>query len=241
MKVALCISGQARSVEENFENIEKNLIKPNNADVFIHTWFDEKDIGLRFCNKLKEEKGFINRTVLKSDIKEIIVSKYDPILMATQNQIEFLPIEHRSLEPNDEKNPYKNRWYIRPQFCLSMFYSIMVCNNLKSEYELRNNFTYDAVIRARFDLASNREYRMEEFDQSYMYINAHSHNHYSKQDVFAFSNSRNMNAYADTFNRINDLMNIKNIEFCPEILLGANLKLSNIKTRPLNGSYKIVR
>lgn len=241
MKVALCISGQARSVEENFKNIEKNLIKPNNADVFIHTWFDEKDVGLRFCNKQEQEKSFINKAVLKPSTKEVITSNYKPALISIQKQIEFLPIDLQALRHDDEKNPYKNRWYIRPQFCLSMFYSIMVCNDLKSTYELENNFIYDTVIRTRFDLALDKEYNMENFDQSYMHVNDHSHNHYSKQDVFAFSNSKNMNAYADTFNRVNVLMGKHNVEFCPEILLGANLALSSIETRPVGGSYEIVR
>lgn len=241
MKVALCISGQARSVKENFENIRKNLIVPNNADVFVHTWYDEKDVGLRFNGKDKEEKGFVNKAILKPDTKESIGAKYKPILMTVQNQVEFLPIEHRELRHDDEKNPYRNRWYIQPQFCLSMFFSIMECNNLKTSYELENNFIYDAVIRARFDLELNKEYSMTDFDQSYMNVNAHSHNEYSKQDVFAFSNSKNMNTYSDTFNRVDDLMSIYNVEFCPEILLGANLSLSNIETRPVGGSYKIVR
>ena len=40
MRVALCLSGQMRSFERTFDSINENLIKPNNADVFIHSWFD---------------------------------------------------------------------------------------------------------------------------------------------------------------------------------------------------------
>lgn len=34
----------------------------------------------------------------------------------------------------------------------SMFYSIYKCNQLKEEYAVKNGFTYDCVIRMRFDL-----------------------------------------------------------------------------------------
>lgn len=38
MKVALCLSGLARSVEECYPSIYKTLIQPYSTDVYIHTW-----------------------------------------------------------------------------------------------------------------------------------------------------------------------------------------------------------
>ena len=35
----------------------------------------------------------------------------------------------------------------------SMFYSIWKANELKKEYEKKNNFKYDCVIKSRFDVA----------------------------------------------------------------------------------------
>jgi hypothetical protein len=36
--VAICLSGHVRNYEHNLANINKFLVKPLNADVFIHTW-----------------------------------------------------------------------------------------------------------------------------------------------------------------------------------------------------------
>jgi hypothetical protein len=36
MKVAVCLSGQPRNANDTFGFIMNNIIKPNNADVFIH-------------------------------------------------------------------------------------------------------------------------------------------------------------------------------------------------------------
>lgn len=38
MKIALCLSGQARSFEKGFEYHKKNLLDHYDVDVFIHTW-----------------------------------------------------------------------------------------------------------------------------------------------------------------------------------------------------------
>lgn len=241
MKVALCISGQARSVEENFENIKKCLIEPNSPDVFVHTWYDEKDVGKRFSGKEKVEKDFINRAVLKKDTKDLITSLYRPKTIMTENQIQFVEDDVLDMKPSDPKNPYCNRWYIRPQFCLSMFYSIMKCNGLKTSYEKENNFMYDAVIRARFDLELDRKYDMKEYDLTAIYANSHTHNQYSRQDVFGFSNSANMDMYSDVFRHVDTMVTDHKVEFCPEILLGYRLNLTGKQIRNVGGGYKIVR
>ena len=46
MKVALCLSGQARNATAMAPLIIKNIIEPNNADVFFHTWYDEDDLNM---------------------------------------------------------------------------------------------------------------------------------------------------------------------------------------------------
>ena len=45
MKVAVCMSGQPRLLEECYGYITKNIIEPNNADVFMHGWYDEESLS----------------------------------------------------------------------------------------------------------------------------------------------------------------------------------------------------
>ena len=40
MKVALCLSGQPRAVEVGYQKLYNTVLKYNDVDVFIHTWFD---------------------------------------------------------------------------------------------------------------------------------------------------------------------------------------------------------
>ena len=38
MKIALCLSGQARSVKQGYEYVKKNLLDGNDVTVFCHVW-----------------------------------------------------------------------------------------------------------------------------------------------------------------------------------------------------------
>ena len=54
MKIALCLSGQARSYEKGYEYHKKNLLDHYDVDVFYHTWrpLDRDD---RRTQRLKDE------------------------------------------------------------------------------------------------------------------------------------------------------------------------------------------
>jgi len=41
MRIALCLSGQARSVKQGYDFVYKNLFSRNDVTVFIHTWENE--------------------------------------------------------------------------------------------------------------------------------------------------------------------------------------------------------
>ena len=45
MKIALCLSGQPRSIDAGFNALNQSILKHNNVDVFIHTWFDENNLS----------------------------------------------------------------------------------------------------------------------------------------------------------------------------------------------------
>ena len=42
MKIALCLSGQPRYLDEGFYYLYENILKKYSVDVFIHTWWDNE-------------------------------------------------------------------------------------------------------------------------------------------------------------------------------------------------------
>ena len=45
MKIALCLSGQPRVVDQGFHKIRQSILDKNDVDVFIHTWFDSENLS----------------------------------------------------------------------------------------------------------------------------------------------------------------------------------------------------
>lgn len=140
MKTAVCISGQPRFLQEGYSTIYHNLIRELDADVFIHSWYNNVD--------------------------KLILDLYKP----TSYSIEL---------PKDISNSQ------------SMFYSIYEANRLKKEYEEKNNFVYDCVIRCRFDLFILSPF--EEVDLNF--LNLYYRNNVI-HDLFAVSNSAIMDIYS---------------------------------------------
>jgi hypothetical protein len=64
LKIALCLSGQARSFEKGFEYHKKNLLDHYDVDVFIHTW---KNADINTLVGLYKPTGIITEEPLSGD------------------------------------------------------------------------------------------------------------------------------------------------------------------------------
>ncbi len=173
MKIAVCVSGQPRFFEKAFEYIDKNLLKNfETVDVFFHCW----------------------ENILDDSKKTTLLNLYNPKkFLFEKEKIHILnyPFKQSTTQPNS---------------VFSMFYSIMKSNNLKKDYEQENDFKYDWVFRLRFDFALNKSFNKNvllDLDSSYIYLNNFEQlpNPHCA-DCFAFSTSKNMNIYSETYNNI---------------------------------------
>jgi hypothetical protein len=128
MKIAICMSGQARTWRTAKDNIlsyfnirEKDV----QIDYFIHTW----DINQY---RRKEDINWIQRTNIKilPTEKDELISAFNPIDIEIE---EYKEGEHVTL------------W-------ASLLYSFMKSVWLKRKYEIENDFKYDIVVKARLDV-----------------------------------------------------------------------------------------
>lgn len=214
MKIALCLSGQPRYLDEGFYYLYENILKKYSVDVFIHTWWD---------NEMKNKKMDLpsslsyGRTYFwKEDTIDDIKSKYDPIAFTYEPQIEF--------ETFDDVN-YQ---LCRPSHVHSMFYSIQKSNKLKLEYENINNIKYDLVIRSRFDVKFNKfDLKLNEINSEY--INCSIVGIDEPNDQFAISSSQNMDMYSGVFSNLQNYRKSGFKGFVGEKLLKHHFEENNIK------------
>lgn len=155
MKVAVCLSGQPRKGLESYPYIFKNIIEPNNADVFIHMHYDSNNL---FMEKSHANNG---NCILKNGIDTELIQLYQPkkyLIEAPRNfKKSNIQLDEKRLLRSKQMNSHKS-WsdkehseYTIKQI-LSMYYSIYKSNELKEIYSNETGIIYDYVIRVRFDL-----------------------------------------------------------------------------------------
>ena len=210
MKVALCISGQPRLVKTGFLCHKKFILDRYNTDVFIHTWYDENQNKVVECGGEYE----INENIIK-EVNEL----YNPKNILIENQrTDLKEIIHNHPGPP-----------IFPQ--VSMFYSMMISNDLKKQHELENNFKYDVVIRSRFDSGLLKNIDLTIVDENKI-IGIDAIDSELLCDWLFYGNSETMDKMVDVYNHLEKLKESV-ITFCGENLLWANKEKHSINVQKL--------
>ena len=153
----------------------KNIIQPNNADVFIFSWHTN------FENQFKEN--------------------LNPKRMKLEKQIDFTIPDHLKSGNTDRVKGHMSRWY-----------GVKEVINLVWEYENENNFEYDLVVNARFDICWNRKYDLFNLNPNNFHIPIHwdkphwgwpLQNPEISDHIFA-TNSNWMKHYATLYDKIDE-------------------------------------
>lgn len=201
MKVAVLLTGHTRSWNRCKDNFFKYIINPLNPDIFFHSWNENMNTQ---NNKNEYENADLSALhPIKyeiedwNDIKDFLVKKSH-----------FFVIKH----------PYDN-----VVNTLSQHRKWFLCNELKRNHEINNNFVYDIVIRTRPDVLYN-DYLTNnlDFNRDIVYTpEEYSYNIIS--DVLSISSSKNTDIYCNIFNKEEEIYqnNIKSNrkEFNPHNVL----------------------
>ena len=202
MRVAVCLSGQPRNARESFNFIYHNIIEPNNADVFFHTYFDPEN---PYMEKIHMDRGecVLDATIVDDLVrlykpKKFLVEKpksfYNPNIKATEYRIK------RSQELNTHKNwtREEHERHVIKQM-MSMFYSIFKANELKETYACENGFAYDYCIRVRFDLIPQLPIFCELINPNALTFQSMGHPDNIVSDWINIGSNMIMNIFSSTF------------------------------------------
>lgn len=180
MKNALVISGLPRYIDQGFPSIRDALIRPNNPDIFIHTWGNPTDEQLR--NKIQ--------TLFNPNM---LIIEQPKIIHNTHMVLDRMMVSHG--------RSYQRDKFVEMQY--SMWYSILQANLLKEQNRLEHNIHYDYVIRARFDITYTIAVDVSKYDSNIVHT-AHRPDLPVEMvdDRFAFASNELMNIYCGGFNHI---------------------------------------
>lgn len=200
MKVAICLSGQPRNIKIGYKFIDKYLLQPNNdheIDVFAHCWYNPEDVGKPYTSAQQYAEGHVGVTQKDADV--YLIEKLKPKKHIIEKEINF----------KEYSKNFKSHPNAKQDVMSSIFYSIHTCNKLKTEYEVENNFSYDVVVRTRYDLAYFSPIKFSDYSSTLDKITV-LENYQKDQDlynsinlpmpdIFSFSNSHNMDIFCSVY------------------------------------------
>lgn len=131
MKIAVCLSGQPRTIEYAMPSILNFFSGEHQYDFFCHAW------NYNTYKRLKNNPKIGEQPVTWSDDEPVDVVHLTNILMK-------LSPKKYMIQGVDVLDIPRFGWD-------SLFYSMMCANYLKKEYEVENNFRYDFVVKTRYD------------------------------------------------------------------------------------------
>jgi len=201
-RVAVCISGQPRSAKETFHMIMNNIIRANNADVFIHMNYDSDH---PYIEKSHADNG---RCHLESGIDKWVIDNYKPVRYLVEKPRDFkhqvLGMSEKRMECYKKMNLHK-QWndeeikkYAFKQL-LSMYYSIYKANELKEIHMLETGIYYDYVFRLRFDITPREVIHARDYDPNFIYYLDIGQPDNLISDWLNFGSNAIMNIYASVF------------------------------------------
>lgn len=140
MKIAICLSGQPRSIEfasKSILNYFKNGTNNHTYDFFCHSW-NYNTWKLRGV----ERTTFSDNEIVDDVWLREQLNKFSPRYTVINSELDT--------NLDSSRLGWKN--LIHVPFG-SLLYSAMISNFLKRKYEYENNFKYDCVFKIRYDSA----------------------------------------------------------------------------------------
>lgn len=225
-KVAICLSGHVRNYPKNLPSINKFLVKPLNADVFIHTW---DSIG----SQILITRDVVGPTPDESDKNLPDFNEYlDNIkgvkIENNQNFLEKFSTDKNYTLYGMSLGNKRFGGQAEPKYIYSQLYSVQQSFKILEEYCVENNTEYDIIIKCRIDYCLYGGIQEKDMDniisEGCYYVpnipysnhghpicclceNDIEHEEHLEDvcDVFAYSNYQNMKKYMNVYDNLHEI------------------------------------
>lgn len=234
--VAICLSGHLRTFDRTHKALQERLIKPLDADVFIHTW---DTIG----SENSKAGSDLNTTRVSTKTRLIDINKYynpKKIKIEKFKKSFFFNMTDSIKVPDNEK-----MFVVRHLgYHFSMFYSIFHSNELRKEFEKESGKKYDYIIRCRPDMflhSSIGNHILPENTNTIVVPNIAQYCPEGMNDQFAIGSSEAMEKYFSLYDSLYNYCNQHVTTIRPEALLKYHIDLFGLQICKSNIDYNIIR
>ena len=194
MRIALCLSGQARNVKQGYEYVKKNLLDGNDVTVFCHAWESPSvaDIELYKPAALMIEKPLTNDLSKYTRVPPPQPNwKVKDPARAAWNLMYSLKVANELKNVYEEEHNMKFDWVIRSRY----------------DFAINVDIPFEELDNSKLYIPNCRMVPERDFGN----------------DQFAFSSQENMMKYMSTFDYIDDYYN-SGVQMTGEDMMRANLR-----------------
>lgn len=228
MRTAILLSGQIRDAKDCFPSLKQFIIDAYDADVFIDTWVPESNV--------LDHRGQLIQNNLTSDE---VLSLYKPKLAVFEDfdsspfikQLKEIVIENKTAYDGS------HAWETKSENIFYMYYKVWRSFESMAYYEKINNFKYEIVIRARFDLNFESFPIIKPLPQTVHIPSGFDHRG-GINDLLSLGNREAMEKVCLLFRNLLQYAN-SGIGFHPESILRRHLDLSGLDIERFDIKYKL--
>lgn len=199
MKIALCLSGQARSFREGHKFLDENLFQGNDVDVFVHTWSDIDDKDFQELDYL-----------------------YDPVEITTTRRFD----EHafKDYKVVDERWPASNTFHMWYSVFLAnqLKKEHELFEGITYDVVIRSRFDFALNTKLTLPIDGDKLYVPNDLIKGYI-----EPNQLGANDQFAYGSSHVMDLYSSTFWNIERAYRL-GCPINGEDVMSANLQLTGL-------------
>jgi hypothetical protein len=217
MKIALYFPGFLRNFEDTYPSFKEYIIDKIHPDIFFSGYPNLK--GLEYCEK---------RIVELWNPKKYEIREYNETF---KNKI-----------CKDYGKYFLNkRPETPPENVISQAYNIKRCDEMRIEYEIKNNFQYDIIIKSRVDFFYFKSYEESDLIRSmngellipseWDFKEVHPD---ATSDITAIGNRDSMNKYSQLYDYIDHYFNLGHV-FHAETYMGIHIKNMNLNRTGVDG------
>jgi hypothetical protein len=171
-KIAACFFGQLRGDEETFNSIYKNIIVPNEADVYIHTWnyYDDKDYIFKNeeIDYTIDLKSYTERHLSEIDRIDGFKKIFKPKKILLEEQIIFDNSSYAAMGPQNLRSdhPEKSSHKLCTGISARLYQGMrsLALSQKRSLDLIENIGDYEAVIMLRNDLIFRGEHNLMDLE-----------------------------------------------------------------------------
>lgn len=214
-KVALCLSGHARTYLHTHRFWNTNLFSRFETDVFMHLWdtIGPRSFGEGMSEHYPSPRNDYDSGIVSSPELNVteIISMWKPVSITVEKYDTLHPFFVNMTVPiineRDRRGIPGGFEHHHPLSVRSMLYKRYKCNELKKSYEKINNIKYDIVIQTRPDVVLTQQLDNIFADNSSL----HFHNCRSTtpdpeiNDYGAVGTSQQVDTWCDLYEYVDEL------------------------------------